>query len=52
MKSAVVEVSLGAREWPRERLGGSQEGARSMRVLWTVVSSEGGVTSGTVEWYS
>ena len=36
-------------EWPLERLGGAQEGARGMRVLGVVVSSEGGVTSGTTE---
>ena len=36
-------------ELPQERLGGAQEGAQSMRVLGMVVSSEGGMTSGTAE---
>ena len=39
-------------EWRQERLGGAQEGAWSMGVLEAVVSLEGGVASGTVEWCS
>jgi len=39
-------------ELSRERLDSAQEGARSMGVLGAVVSLKGGMTSGTVEWYS
>jgi len=36
-------------ELPRERLDGARVGARCMGVLGAAVSSEGGITSGSVE---
>ena len=52
MRSVAINVLLGSRGVALGMAGCVREGAGSMRVLGTVVSSEGGVASGTAEWCS